>query len=147
MRELFERWCREKYWNFRHKENTTVFYDIANNCYNNTDVDLAYNAFIAGGREREQYIKDLESRLESAAETNRTMQITLASIMSEREREKQNFDSRETILRDHFAMSALTGLINHSDNFIRHGLDTTSLAQYSFKMADAMLAERTKKSE
>ena len=48
MIEQFENWYCDKYWDFRGVDNRQVFFDIVNNRYNHLDVDLAYNAFIAG---------------------------------------------------------------------------------------------------
>lgn len=46
MREQFENWYCDKYWDFKGVANRQVFFE--NNRYNHLDVDLAYNAFIAG---------------------------------------------------------------------------------------------------
>lgn len=48
MREQFEQWYCDKYWNFKSAGNRQVFFDVAKNSYNHFDVDLAYNAFIFG---------------------------------------------------------------------------------------------------
>jgi hypothetical protein len=50
MQEQFEKWYCDNYWNFKAVKNRQVFFDIEKGRYNHLDVDLAYNAFVAGGR-------------------------------------------------------------------------------------------------
>lgn len=69
---------------------------------------------------------------------------SVAELIFENGMLKKQVDSTTTSLRDKFAMAALTGLIAHSDNFIRHGINTDTLAIYSYKAADAMLEARAK---
>lgn len=81
--------------------------------------------------EKDRYIEEKLMQLEP--DTLRYMVVDFMAALEE-----------TTTLRDQFAMAALTGLVAHSENFIRHGINTDTLAIYSYKAADAMLEARAK---
>jgi len=97
----------------------------------------------------QEYIKELELRLEHAAEQQRAMQTSLAAILSEREREKADFDSRETMLRDQFASTALNGILASWDITIESPESLScspsirkEIAIAAYRYSDAMMAAR-----
>ena len=95
------------------------------------------------------HVEELETQLEQTKVVVASMQAVVGSVIEEHTDLKKQFDTRETVLLNNFAMAALTGIISgiisQGTTFSLHDLDTNALSNCSFKMAYAMVAESAKR--